>query len=334
MNRNPYDLSGGQSQRVALASILALQPDILLLDEPTSQLDPSGTEEVFNIINKMAQDSYTVIAVSQDLEHLAPLIDRLIVLEDGHKADDGDPRSVLTEENTSDLFFTPDVVQIGQRLQKTADDYNGPIPLKRDELVEQLNQYVKKSDGEFKVANGSPGMHDEGDTEIIFEDMEYAYEGEIEALSGISLSIGNGCTCIIGQNGAGKSTFAKHLNGLLKPTEGKVIINGKDTREYRVANLARDVGLSFQNPDNQLFHSSVEKEVRYGPKNLGYDEERIDELTDWAIDLMDLEDVRAKNPYDLGLARRKRVAVASVLAMDTDVVVLDEPTGGQDVKGT
>lgn len=111
-------------------------------------------------------------------------------------------------------------------------------------------------------------------------------------------------------------------------------IEGTDTREARVAQLARHVGLSFQNPNDQLFHDTVESEVRYGPRNLGFDEGRIEETAERAIERLELEDVRERNPYDLGLSRRKRVAVASVLAMDTSTVVLDEPTGGRDAPGT
>ena len=335
MNRNPYDLSGGQSQRVALASILALQPDILLLDEPTSQLDPSGTEEVFDVVEEMATGEYTVVVVSQDVERLAPVVDRLLVLDDGRIARDGTPGDVLSAESAGDgRIFIPDVVRVGQRLRRSGlIDGDRPVPLQREDLVAELRKLVADGDRPAPATNGD-GAPPTGDgATVAFEDVSYTYEGDIEALSDVSLSIGPGCTCLIGQNGAGKSTFAKHLNGLLEPTEGRVLVGGKDTREYRVAQLARDVGLSFQNPDNQLFHSSVAKEIRYGPTNLGYDEDRIDELVDRALDVMDLHDVRSKNPYDLGHARRKRAAVASVLAMDTDVVVLDEPTGGQDVEG-
>jgi energy-coupling factor transporter ATP-binding protein EcfA2 len=142
-----------------------------------------------------------------------------------------------------------------------------------------------------------------------------------------------GCVCIVGQNGAGKTTFAKHLNGLLRPTRGRVLVLGKDTREYRVAELAREVGLAFQNPDDQLFRSTVEEEVRFGPDNVGASPEEAKHLVATAMDLMSLELVREKKPHDLGVPERKRVATASVIAMNTPVVVLDEPTGGQDAEG-
>lgn len=338
MDRNPYDLSGGQSQRVALASILALEPDVLLLDEPTSQLDPNGTDEVFDVVADMAAGAYTIVVVSQKTDRLAPLVDRLLVMEAGSIVDDGTPRDVLTRPSDT-RFFVPDTVRIGNRSRDQGlIDPDTPIPLSEAAVVEELRAYAPTATAADPAPNGAgvetTGQHTaEADPVITFEDVAYRYNDEITALDGISLSIGSGCTCIIGQNGAGKSTFAKHLNGLLKPSEGRVLVEGEDTQDKRVAQLAKVVGLAFQNPDNQLFHSSVKAEVRYGPANLDYDDDRIDALAEDAMALMDLADVATKNPYDLGHSQRKRVAVASVLAMDTDVVVLDEPTGGQDVAG-
>jgi energy-coupling factor transport system ATP-binding protein len=124
-----------------------------------------------------------------------------------------------------------------------------------------------------------------------------------------------------------------HLNGLLDPTEGVTYIRSTDTRERTTAELAHNVGLSFQNPDDQLFHSTVEAEVQYGPRNLDFDESEIEEQTQMAMELLGLEDRRNENPYDFGEPWRKRVAVASVIAMETSIVVVDEPTSGQDVPG-
>ncbi|HET7323843.1 MAG TPA: ABC transporter ATP-binding protein [Halococcus sp.] len=336
MNRDPYDLSGGQSQRVSLASILALEPEVLLLYEPTSQLDPSGTADVYDVIAEMESDEYTTIVVSQNTERLAPIVDRLLVFDDGRIRADDDPQSVLTSEIADeDLFFVPDIVRVGTRLRETGRVAAGrPVPLHRNDVLAELRTVTSPSTENISNQIDCSDTVSPTDEIIEFENVRFSYGEDIEALSDISLSIGEGCTCLVGQNGAGKSTVAKHLNGLLKPDEGTVSIKGRDTHDWRVAQLARDVGLSFQNPDNQLFHSSVKEEVRYGPRNLDYDEDTVDTLSEKAIGLMELKDVRNKNPYDLELARRKRIAVASVLAMDTDIVVLDEPTGGQDVRGT
>jgi len=338
MDRNPYELSGGQSQRVALAAILALRPDVLLLDEPTSQLDPSGTEEVFSTVESMDTVEYTTVIVSQNLDHLAPLADRLLVLEDGELQGDGTTREMLTGSLVEeDLFFIPDVVRIGSRLRNEGlVPSNNFLPLTEESLLRELRSTVSIGTGPPKNNNwesSRTASNPQPDQALIeFEDVYFSYD-DIDALEGVSLSIGSGCTCVIGQNGAGKTTFAKHLNGLLKPTDGRVLINGQDTQNHRVAQLAKTVGLSFQNPDNQLFHETVVAEVQYGPKNLGYDEAKVRDLAEQAIDRLKLSDIAHKHPYDLGLAERKRVAVASVLAMDTEVVVLDEPTGGQDTEG-
>lgn len=174
---------------------------------------------------------------------------------------------------------------------------------------------------------------------ISLEDVEFSYVSGTPVLRGIDLTLHRGeFVTVIGQNGSGKSTLIKHFNGLLTPDSGSVQVHDGDgepydTRQHSIRTLSRYVGHVFQNPDDQLFHSTVRKEVRYGPRNLGYGDERVDALAEAAIEQLALGEVADKHPYDLGLARRKRVAVASVLAMDTDIVVLDEPTGGQDCRG-
>lgn len=354
VTRNPQNLSGGQSQRVALASILAMRPDILVLDEPTSQLDPQGTEEVFRVISELDRSAYTVVVVSQDTERLAPHLDRLLVVEDGAITHDGAPAAVLGDPALDGRVAVPDAVTVGRRLREAGRiDPDEPVPVSLDDAVAELRAAADRplADGAAAGPDGSAGAGDSDEPDepsgpdeptgtapadgplIRFADVGFAYDDGIRALRNVSLDMDAGCVCIVGQNGAGKTTFAKHLNGLLEPTDGRVLVDGADTRERRVAQLARTVGLSFQNPNDQLFHDTVEAEVRYGPRNVGHDEEHADELVEAALDDLDLEDVRERNPYDMGQGRRKHVAVASVIAMDSPAVVLDEPTGGQDAAG-
>ena len=166
---------------------------------------------------------------------------------------------------------------------------------------------------------------------IEIRDLHFSYPTGIEALQGITLTIESGETvAIVGQNGAGKTTLVKHLNGLLLPTSGEVRIGGWDTRNQSVAKLARRVGYVFQNPDEQLFSKNVETEVAFGPRNLKLDGEQIQNLVKDALALTELSDKRETNPYDLSPNWRKMVALASVISMDTDIVVFDEPTTGQD----
>lgn len=172
-----------------------------------------------------------------------------------------------------------------------------------------------------------------GLAEIIVRDLRFHYTPGVEVLRGITLTVTPGAVAIIGQNGAGKSTFVRLLNGLLKPTGGEVLVDGVSTRSTTVATMARKVGLVFQNPTDQLFKSRVLDEVMFGPLNLGLSPEEARRRAEAALERVGLTGVEQQNPYDLGLAERKLVTIAGVLAMDTPVVILDEPTIAQDVTG-
>ena len=166
---------------------------------------------------------------------------------------------------------------------------------------------------------------------IIVENLYFTYPNGVEALSGVNLRIEDGeFVAIMGQNGAGKTTLVKHMNGLLKPTRGRVLVDGIDTRRVSVARLARKVGLVFQNPDHQLFSETVEEEISFALKNFGYDEKTIKERVDWALNMLNLERYRRISPFMLSGGEKKRVALASVLAWDPKIIILDEPTIGQD----
>jgi energy-coupling factor transport system ATP-binding protein len=171
--------------------------------------------------------------------------------------------------------------------------------------------------------------------EILVDSLAFAYPSGVQALIGVSLQIDSGeSVAIVGQNGAGKTTLVKHFNGLLKPSSGQVRIGEWETREHSVAQLAARVGYIFQNPDDQLFQPTVWSEVIFGPKNLGKTMDQIRELADVALKAVGLSASAQKHPYDLSASQRKMVALAAVLAMDTPVVILDEPTTGQDYSGT
>jgi energy-coupling factor transport system ATP-binding protein len=166
---------------------------------------------------------------------------------------------------------------------------------------------------------------------IEINDLHFTYPTGLEALRGISLTIDSGeQVAIVGQNGAGKTTLVKHFNGLLQPTSGSVRVGDWDTKEHSVAKLAKRVGYVFQNPDEQLFSKNVGTEVAFGPKNLGFNGDQVQALVNDALALTELSDQTETNPYDLSPTWRKMVALASILSMDTDIVIFDEPTTGQD----
>jgi energy-coupling factor transport system ATP-binding protein len=171
-------------------------------------------------------------------------------------------------------------------------------------------------------------------TDLRIEGLVHVYPGGVRALDGVDLAIGAGeRVALVGQNGSGKTTFVRHLDGLLRPTSGRVLVDDADASTLRVAQLARLVGLVFQDPDRQIFSGSVRNEVAFGPRNLGLRGAALEAAVDAAMDAVGLRGEADVNPYDLGAARRKLLAVASVLAMRTPVLVLDEPTTGQDAHG-
>jgi len=168
---------------------------------------------------------------------------------------------------------------------------------------------------------------------IKISDIYFTYPNGVEALKGVSLEVQDGeFLAIMGQNGAGKTTQVKHINGLLKPSKGTVLIDDLETMKSSVATLARKVGYVFQNPDHQLFSETVEEEVSFALRNFGYDQQAINERVTWALNLLDLTEYRKVSPFMLSGGERKRVALASVLAWDPKIVIMDEPTIGQDAQ--
>jgi energy-coupling factor transport system ATP-binding protein len=169
---------------------------------------------------------------------------------------------------------------------------------------------------------------------VLVEELTFEYPHGPRALDAVDLRIEPGDRlAIVGQNGSGKSTLVRHFNGLLRPTAGRVSVNDRPVADRHVADLAREVGLAFQNPDRQIFAGSVRSEVSFGPKNVGLRDSELEAVVEEAIAAVGLSGDEATNPYDLGFSRRKLLALASILAMATPIVVLDEPTTGQDARG-
>ena len=166
---------------------------------------------------------------------------------------------------------------------------------------------------------------------IEIEEVSFVYPSGVEALRNVSLTVKDGeFVAIMGQNGAGKTTLVKHFNGLLKPTKGKISVDGVETTKTSVAAIARKVGFVFQNPDHQLFSETVEEEIAFALKNFGFEKEAIEDRISWALNLLGLTQYRKTSPFMLSGGERKRVALASVLAWDPEILILDEPTIGQD----
>lgn len=291
-DRSPHHLSGGQKQRVALAATLALGNDILILDEPTSELDEHATKRIVEILSNLKNQGKTLLIVEHKFGHFRNLIDTLVVMEHGTISAIGKPESVLQDQRIRSIVI-PDFSGI----RGSAD---------REKL---------------QTSVAAP-------TAVSVRNLSHAYE-EVIALDKVSLEIKKGeFVAIVGENGSGKTTLVKHFNRLLNPTSGDVEILGKNTRNCTTGELSRDVGLVFQNPDHMFFADTVTDEIRFGLKNLGITDG--DAIIDEALSDVGLIHTKALYPRWLSRGERQRLAIACVVAMQPAIIVLDEPTTGLD----
>jgi energy-coupling factor transport system ATP-binding protein len=291
-NRSPHNLSGGQKQRVALAATLALGNDILILDEPTSELDEHATTRIVEILHALKTQGKTILLIEHKFRHFVKMVDILVVMENGKISAAGTPDEVLRNEQMRKIV--------------TADfsDF-------RADPAHQMNIQKKPQEPVISV-----------------RDLSFTY-GEIPALGSINLTIGSGeFLAIVGENGSGKTTLVKHFNGLLLPTNGDVFVKGINTKTCSIADLARHVGLVFQNPDHMFFADTVGEEVAFGLHNMGmtYDTDTINRT----LNEVGLLHTKALYPRWLSRGERQRLAIACVIAMRPEILVLDEPTTGLD----
>jgi energy-coupling factor transport system ATP-binding protein len=333
-DRDPFALSGGEQQRVAIASILVMGTSVLILDEPVAQLDPAGRRGVAALLRQLAGEGRAILCAEHDIGVLAGT-DRCLVLESGRAVVLDRPGVALGSAVQLPLGLEPPAIVALAELAGLPPD----LAFDEEAVVAALSWLPRPRPAAPPPPDSAPAMdwsplRRETTPAIAARRLAHRYPGGPEVLHGVDLVVRPGeAVAIVGQNGSGKTTLAKHLNGLLRPDGGSVEIEGSDIQPIAVGALARTVGFVFQNPDDQLFNRSVEREVAFGPHNLGLEGRLARELVDRALGLAGLASVRAVNPYDLGLSVRKLVAIASVLAMEPAVLVLDEPTTGQDGPG-
>ena len=364
-DRNPFDLSGGQMQRVAIASVLVMRPDVMILDEPTSQLDPEGSDEVFRAVETLTGSGITILMIEQKIEKLAAYCDRILLLHKGKQIAFDTPQKVFSMPDLNDYGIqAPAFTRICKAEQVTLADGTYPVTVKEAAEVlreKRLGVYehanaeagVQKAvgasaagTGQVQAKNAETGARSgqsgtcrkaenvaSVDEQFRIEKLDFSYLADIPVLEDLNMKLDQRPTAIIGQNGAGKTTLVKLLKGLLKPVSGSIYFHGEDISGKTVAMLAGSVGYVVQNPDDQIFKYNVMDEVLFGPLNIGMDPEQAKKEAAWALELTGLSGKEKENPYDLELYERKMTAIASVLAMDTDVLILDEPTIAQDWKG-
>jgi energy-coupling factor transporter ATP-binding protein EcfA2 len=339
-HRATADLSGGEKQKVAIAAVMALQPDVLLLDEPTSQLDPGSAQEILDLIKRLNEElGLTVVLVEQRIDRVLHLADRVVVMQKGRFAYDGDPQGFAEYAASTQPELLPSVTKL------FAEAGRPERPL----TVKEARQAVSALALERKLSRGGEQERSkrgrlwrlkriirneqEGTALFKMRDVRFAYRDGSDVLKGMTLNISSGrLTAILGPNGAGKSTLLRLLCALIKPQEGKVLLEDRPMAGLDPADLAGRIGYLSQNPADYLFHESLWEECEFSRKLVGLPvgtEEAEKEIAA-ILDRLDLLWARDRNPRDLSGGERQRAALATVLVQRPKALLLDEPTRGLD----
>ena len=336
--REPSGLSGGQKQRLVFAGVAATHPDLLVLDEPTSDLDPLGTREIVDLVGTLSEREgdhgwagpETIAMVTHKIEE-ALLADHAVLLKDGRPYRSGTAREVFTDTDAlaAARVAAPPLVEAFDELGWPDED----LPLRPAEAVER----VSGADADYhSPGTGAPGgtATNVGDPLFELSGVEFAYEtdrGPVTAVDGVDLTVREGeVVALVGHNGSGKTTLAKHLNGLHEADGGEVLFRGRPVPDYSMGEIGREVGYVFQNPDHQIFADTVREEVAFGPENFGLEGEELAARVDRALETVELDGLDDEDPFSFSKGQRQRVALAGILATDPEVIVFDEPTTGLD----
>lgn len=353
---SPSRLSGGQKQRVAIAGVLAMHPDCIVLDEPTAMLDPHGRKEVIQTLKELNEkEKVTIILITHHMNEAA-LADKIFVMNEGKIALQGTPKEVFShyDEMKKIGLDVPVSTEIAHGLKK----YGWHMPddiISEEELLDSIKKNLpekaeKGTEHRVEQKNESKAeqdnreaqqQKDSGEVILSLRDVNYIYSADTvyrrHALKNVSLDIWKGeFIAVIGHTGSGKSTLIQHLNGLNKPSSGKILYKGQDISEksFKLSDLRKKVGLVFQYPEYQLFETTVLLDVAFGPKNLGCDREQAEQQAREALALVGLpEECYEMSPFELSGGQKRKAAIAGVLAMNPEVLILDEPTAALDPYG-
>jgi energy-coupling factor transport system ATP-binding protein len=316
--RETFNLSGGEKQKVALAGILAMRPSVLLLDEPLASLDPASAQEALALVRRLADEGLAVVLVEHRVEDVLSIHpERVMFMEDGQLRYLGPVEGLYEVVNYRTIKLPARVVMA--RAAQEVPPAIEPESLSKAQLA-------------APDVSSPSGTIPAPDVPLVkFEKVSFAYEPGSGVLHGVDLEIRRGdIIAVLGPNGAGKTTLVKHAIGLLKPRSGQVLVQGRDTRHSSVAQIASTLGYVFQSPSHMLFAPTVDEELSFGPKNLGHKPEQIVKEVKRAIEIVNLSGREKDPPLALSFGQQKRVTIASVLAMQSRILVMDEPTAGQD----
>ena len=330
-HRQITTLSGGEKQKTATAAVLVLHPEILVLDEPTSELDPKGAEEVIQLVKRLNEEfGLTVLLVEHRIDRVLQSVDRLILMNNGMIAYDGNPRDWIHHVgDTLPDIGVPPITRLSVALQKKNIDTKTPLTIKEGRQnfssVFKSKKFKKTDFSSIRKSKNS------NDSVVTIKNLWYKYPDSPTILRGINLSISKGeFVSLIGRNASGKTTLAKMLNGLLKPTKGTVEINGINTTKTSVETLSKYVGYVFQDPNVHLFADTVEEEITFMMHNLGFSPKSTEESLEKMLKQFNLNYCRYAYPRSLSTGEKQRIALSSVLAANPQLLILDEPTRGLD----
>jgi energy-coupling factor transport system ATP-binding protein len=332
-HRFVYTLSGGQKQRVALAAGLAMRPRALLLDSPTSNLDPTGSEETLRAILGLWQAGATelIVMAAHKIDEVLPFATRLVVLDEGRVAFDGPPREVLGNHLAvlrDELgVFVPQVCELSVGAGRTGTD----VAISVDEAAEVLRTWEPRR----WMPPTVPVVPGQREPVVEVRDLHFAYDVGLPVLSGVSLTIARGeFLALLGPNGAGKTTLAKTIAGLYRPSRGSIRIGGVDVVDPTIHVRTGRVGYVFQYPDHQFVALTVVDELAYGLRARNMPEAEIGARVEPMLEMFELTNRRDVTPYSLSMGEKRRLSVATMLVLEPDVLILDEPTTGQDRHNT
>lgn len=345
---SPNKLSGGQKQRVSIAGVMAMQPKCIILDEATAMLDPNGRKEVMNAILKLNKEKgITVILITHYMEEVVKA-DKVYVMEQGKVVMQGRPTDIFSRiEALRQLRLdVPQVTELAYELNEAGIELPDSI-LSKEEFIECISNKIcctkpsHKDTNLKKTDKKKVTKEREQEAILVLENVEHTYGEDtklkVAALKNINLKISKGeFIGLIGHTGSGKSTLIQHMNGLICPTAGKVYFKGKDIhdKKYIKKDLRSKVGLVFQYPEHQLFEATVLEDVCFGPLNQGCTKEEAIKRAKAALSKTGIfEDLYKHSPLELSGGQKRRVAIAGVLAMEPDILILDEPTAGLDPQG-
>lgn len=305
-DRETFALSGGEKQKVAIAGALVMEPDIILLDEPLASLDPASARETLRLIRQLVDTGKTVLLIEHRVEDALSIEpDLALFLEDGEQRYFGEIDGFLDVVNPRDVKL-PAPIALRKLGTEHRDGEQAPYQRERRPDAEPI---------------------------VSLENVAFGYTPEQTVLHDITVDIRPGdIVGVLGPNGAGKSTLLRHIIGLLEPRAGRVILEGRDTDRLTTAQIAKSVGYVFQSPTHMLFAPTVREELSFGPRNLGFDDERIQRNVVRSLEILDIEDMADMAPLSLSFGQQRRVGIAAILAMESKLLLMDEPTAGQDYR--